>query len=68
MSLATGGRAIGRDFDEVEIGLGSQAQGVLDADDANLLPIGSDQTHLGDPDALVDTRLADVVLLHVGHE
>ena len=58
----------GRDFDEVEIGLGSQAQGVLDADDANLLPIGSDQTHLGDPDALVDTRLADVVLLHVGHE
>jgi len=53
-----------RDLDEVEIGFGRQTESILNADDADLLPVGSDQTHLGDPDALVDTRLAD--LLHVG--
>jgi hypothetical protein len=45
--LATGGRASGRDLDEVEIGLLRQLQRLLDADDADLLPVGADQPHLG---------------------
>ena len=51
------------DLDEVEVGLLRQLQRLLDADDADLLPVGADQPHLGDADAVVDPGLADVVLL-----
>ena len=40
-----------------------KARRVLDAHDADLLTIGANQAHFRDPDALVDARLADVVLL-----
>ena len=53
----------GGHLDQVEVGLLGQSQRVLDADDADLLAVGADQAHFGDPDALVDARLADVVLL-----
>ena len=46
-------------LDQVEVCLRSQTQRVLDAHDADLLALGSDQTHLGDPDALIDAGLAD---------
>jgi hypothetical protein len=40
-----------------------QAQRVLDADDADLLTIGSDETDLGNPDPVVGTGIADACLL-----
>ncbi|BDZ43805.1 hypothetical protein GCM10025865_31040 [Paraoerskovia sediminicola] len=40
-----------------------KAQGHLGADDADLLPAGTDESDLGDADPIVDTRLADVMLL-----
>ena len=46
------------DLDKVEVGLLGQPEGVLDADDADLLTIGSDQPHLGDADAVVDAGLS----------
>src|SRR6478735_1226075 len=53
----------GGHLDEVEVRLLSQTERVLDAHDADLLAVGSNQAHFRDPDALVDARLADVVLL-----
>jgi hypothetical protein len=53
----------GRHLDEVEVRLLCQTKRVLDAHDADLLTVGANQAHFRDPDALVDARLADVVLL-----
>src|SRR3954452_24531967 len=53
----------GGHLDEVEVRLLGQTQRVLDADDADLLAVGANQAHFRDPDALVDARLADVVVL-----
>src|SRR5665647_2743918 len=50
-------------LDEVEVRLGSESQGVFDAYDADLFTIGANQPHFRNPDAVVDTRFADVVLL-----
>jgi hypothetical protein len=50
-------------LDEVEVRLSGQTERVLDAHDADLLAVRADQTHLRDPDALVDARFADVLLL-----
>ena len=48
-------------LDEVEIGLHGQAQGVLDADDSDLLAVRAHEAHLGDSNPLVDAGLdADV--------
>ena len=47
-------------LDQVEIGLLSQTQGVLHADNADLLAAGADETHFGNADPFVDTGLADV--------
>ena len=47
-------------LDEVEVSLGGEAQRVFDADDADLLAVGANQPHFGNPDAVVDARLADV--------
>ena len=63
--LAHGRTGVGGDLDQVEVGLGGQPKGVLDAHDADLLAVGADQPDLGDPDAVVDAGLADVVLLVV---
>jgi hypothetical protein len=52
-----------QDLDEVEVRLLCQTKRVLDAHDADLLAVGANQAHFRDPDALVDARLADVVLL-----
>jgi hypothetical protein len=61
MSLATGGRAIGRDLDEVEVGVLGELDGLADGDDADLLAVRADQTHLGDADPVVDAGFsADV--------
>ena len=49
------------DLDQVEVGLLGQPQRVLDADDADLLAVRTDQAHLGDADPVVDAGLcADV--------
>jgi hypothetical protein len=45
------------DLDEVELGLLREPQGVLDAHDADLFPVRSDQADLGNADAVVDARL-----------
>ena len=59
LCLAHGGPCIGRDLDQVEIGLLRQSQRVLHADDADLLAAGADEAHLGDADPFIDTGLAD---------
>ena len=63
MSLQTGRLGHRGNLDEVEVSLLGQTQGVFDADDADLLAVGANQPHLGNPDAVVDARFADVVLL-----
>jgi hypothetical protein len=42
------------DLDEVQIGFLGETQGILDADDADLLAFGTDEADLGDADAVVD--------------
>ena len=54
--LADGRPGCCRDLDEVEIGLLCQPKCVLDPDDAYLLTVRSDQSHLGNADALVDAQ------------
>ena len=51
---------VGCHLDQVEVGLLSQTQGVLHADNADLLAAGADETHFGNADPFVDTGLADV--------
>ena len=46
-----------RDLDEVEVRLLGESQGVLDADDADLLAVGADEPDLGDADPVVDAGL-----------
>ena len=43
-----------RNLHQIEVGISSQSECVLDGDDAHLLTVGSDQSDLGDADALVD--------------
>ena len=43
-------------LDEIEVGLLSEPQGILDPDDADLLSVRTDQPHLWDADPVVDTR------------
>jgi hypothetical protein len=45
------------DFNEIQIRFLGKAQGVVDADDADLLALRSDETDLGNPDTVVDARL-----------
>jgi hypothetical protein len=45
---------VGGHLDQVQVGLLGQPEGVLDADDAHLLAVGSDQPDLGNADAVVD--------------
>src|SRR5699024_3727188 len=54
---------IGGHLDQVEICLLGQPKRVLDTDDAYLLTVRADQTDLWHANPLVDTGLADVVLL-----
>ncbi len=56
--LADRWSGVGSDFDKVEIGVGSDAKGVLDAHDADLLAAGSDQSDFWNSDALVDAGLS----------
>ncbi len=63
MSLADGRAGVRGDLDQVEVGVLGKAQGNLGADDADLLPAGTDEPDLGDADPIVDARLADVMLL-----
>src|SRR5580698_3033912 len=53
--LADRRTGLGRHLDEVEIGFLSQPQRVADGDDADLLSVRTDQTHLGDTDPVVYT-------------
>ena len=46
-----------RDLDEVELGLLCQAQRILDAHDADLLALGTDEPHFGNTDPVVDAEL-----------
>ena len=55
--LADRRAGLGGHLDQVEVGLAGQAEGVLDTDDPDLLPVGADQSHLGNADALVDAGL-----------
>ena len=61
--LGDGRTCVRGDLDEVEVGVLGKAQGNLGADDADLLPTGTDESDLGDADPIVDARLADVMLL-----
>ena len=45
------------DLDQVEIGFLGQAQRILDAHDADLLALGTDESDLGDADPVVDAGL-----------
>ena len=56
--LADRGLSLRGYFDEVEIGIRGDAERVLDAHDAHLLPAGSDQTDFRYADALVDAGLS----------
>jgi len=47
----------GGDLDEIEIRLLRQAKGVVDTDDADLLAVGSDETHFVDTDPVIDAQL-----------
>ena len=49
--------------DEVVVCLLSEAQGDLDADDADLLTRGADEADLGDADAVIRAGIADAELL-----
>ena len=44
------------DLDQIQIGLAGQTQGVLNADDADLLSGRANEPHFRDVDAVVDTR------------
>ena len=57
MSLQTGGRAIGRDLDEIEVGLLRHPQRLSDGDDADLLTLWPDKPNLGNADPVVDAWL-----------
>jgi len=46
-----------RDFDEVEIGGSCPGEGIFDRHDANLRTVCVDESHSGNPDALVVARL-----------
>jgi hypothetical protein len=48
------------DFDEVEIGIGGQAQRDIQLDDADLLPRRPHEAHLGYTTPVIDARLANV--------
>ncbi|GED11775.1 hypothetical protein CCE02nite_37740 [Cellulosimicrobium cellulans] len=61
--LGDGWPGVRGDLDEVEVRVLGKAQGNLGADDADLLPAGTDESDLGDADPIVDARLADVMLL-----
>ena len=50
----TGGFELGRDLDQVEVGVLGALQRVVDLDDPELLAVGADQAHLGHADPLVD--------------
>ena len=54
-----GGAGVRGDLNQVEVSLLRQTQGILHADDADLLAAGADKTHLGDADPFIDTGLAD---------
>ena len=45
---------------EIQVGLGSQTQGILDTDDPYLFAGRADQPHLRDADTLIDSWLANV--------
>ena len=52
----TGGFELGRDLDQVEVGVLGALQRVGDLDDPELLAVGADQAHLRHADPLVDPR------------
>jgi hypothetical protein len=55
---AADGRPLHRgDLDEVEVGLLGKLERVFDADDADLLAGGADETDLGNTDPVVDAVL-----------
>ncbi|GAA1329932.1 hypothetical protein GCM10028787_00250 [Brachybacterium horti] len=47
------------DLHQIQIGFLGESQGVLDADDPDLLAVGADQEDLGDLDLTVDALFAD---------
>ena len=58
MSLQTGGRAIGATSTRSSSASCGQPQRILDAHDADLLALGTDEPHLGDADPVVDAGLS----------
>jgi hypothetical protein len=53
--------ALRGDLDEVEVSLLGELQGLVGRDDADRLPVGSNESDLGNPDPVVDAQLgADV--------
>ncbi|GAA2059042.1 hypothetical protein GCM10009820_21670 [Leifsonia soli] len=54
---------VGRDFDQVEVGLLRESQCDLDLDDTDLLSAGADESYFGDADTVIRTGFADVCLL-----
>ena len=59
MSLHTGGFAFGGNLDQVEFGVLSQAQSVLQRDNAYLLATGADESDLGNADTIVNAWFAN---------
>ena len=55
--LADGRPRLGRDLDEVELGVGGDPLRFGGVDDADLLAVGADQPHLRNADAVVDPGL-----------
>ena len=47
-------------LNKIQVRLGSQTQGILNTDNANLLACWSYQPHLGDADTIIDSWLANV--------
>ncbi len=63
--LGHGRLGIGSNLNQIQVGLLSQAQSVLDADYAYLLALRANKTHLRNADSVIGTGIADAGLLLV---
>ena len=61
--LGDGRLGVGSNLNQIEVGLLRKAQGVFDADDADLLAVGANKADLRDADTVIGTGIADALLL-----
>ncbi|GAB3538826.1 hypothetical protein GCM10027403_26230 [Arthrobacter tecti] len=54
---------LGRHLNKIKVGLSGESEGVFNTDDSNLLARRAYQPHLWDADTIIDSWLANVLLL-----